>query len=30
LEKVPEVAVEMVPRRLRVEVYPPALYGGRN
>ena len=25
-----EIAVEVVPRRLRVEVYPPALYGGRN
>ena len=24
-----EIAVEVVPRRLRVEVYPPALYGGR-
>jgi diacylglycerol kinase (ATP) len=29
-EKVREVAVEVVPRRLRVEVYPPALYGGRK
>src|SRR5262245_46075228 len=24
-----QVAVEMVPRRLRVEVYPPAMYGGK-
>jgi diacylglycerol kinase (ATP) len=29
-EKIHEVAVEIVPRRLRVEVYPPALYGGRK
>ena len=28
-EKVYEVAVEVVPRRLRVEVYPPALHGRR-
>ncbi|HEX4610217.1 MAG TPA: diacylglycerol kinase family protein [Urbifossiella sp.] len=27
---VKELAVEVVPRRLRVEVYPPALYGGRR
>jgi len=25
-----EVTVEVVPRRLRVEVFPPSLYGGRN
>ena len=29
-EGVKEVTVEMVPRRLRVEVYPPALHGGRK
>ena len=25
-----EIEIEVVPRRLRVEVYPPALYGGRS
>jgi len=29
-DKIHDVAVEVVPRRLRVEVYPPALYGGRK
>jgi len=27
---VKEVTVEMIPRRLRVEIYPPALHGGRK
>jgi len=29
-EGVKEVTVEMIPRRLRVEIYPPALHGGRK
>lgn len=29
-DKIHEVAVEVVPRRLRVEVYRPSLYGGRK
>lgn len=29
-EGVTELIVEVLPKRLRVEVYPPALYGGRN
>jgi diacylglycerol kinase family enzyme len=29
-QKTHEMSVEVVPRRLRVEVYPPALYGGKK
>ena len=29
-ERVKEIVVEVLPRRLRVEVYPPSLYGGRR
>jgi diacylglycerol kinase (ATP) len=29
-EGIREILIEVAPRRLRVEVYPPALYGGRD